>query len=62
MREVLTGPRSPWQNADVEQSMGPLDESVATVIVVTANHLRRVRGDSAIATVPADAVTTLQVH
>lgn len=43
MREVLTAPRSPWQNAYVERFIGSVRrECLDHVIVVTANGLRRV--------------------
>ena len=43
MREVLTAPRSPWQNAYVERFIGSVRrECLDHVIVVTADGLRRV--------------------
>ena len=43
MREVLTAPRSPWQNAYVERFIGSVRrECLDHVIVVSADGLRRV--------------------
>jgi putative transposase len=43
MRDVLTAPRSPWQNAYVERFIGSVRrECLDHVIVMTADGLRRV--------------------
>ena len=43
MKEVLTGPRSPWQNPYVERLIGTLRrECFDHVIVLNASHARRI--------------------
>ncbi len=46
LREALTAPRSPWQNAYAERFIGSLRrECLDHVIVLNERHLRRVLSD-----------------
>jgi len=43
VQEVLTAPRSPWQNAFAERLIGPIRrECLEQVIVLNRKHLRRI--------------------
>src|SRR5258705_335830 len=59
IQEVLTAPRSPWQNAYVERFIGSVRrECLDHVIVLTAAVLRRVRS-AACTTATSDAPRSL---
>lgn len=46
VQEIVTAPRSPWQNAYVERFIGSVRrECLDHVIILTAAGLRRVRAD-----------------
>lgn len=48
IREVVTAPRSPWQNPYVEQLIGPIRcECLDYVVVLDEGHLRRILRSSA---------------
>ena len=45
IEEVLTGPRSPWQNPYVERLVGSVRrDCLDHVIAVNEQHVRRIRG------------------
>jgi len=41
-KEILTGPRSPWQNPDAERLIGSIRrECLNHFVILNANHLKR---------------------
>lgn len=45
IEEVLTAPRSPWQNAFAERRIGTLCRECLDRVVLNEGHLRRLLGD-----------------